>query len=208
MKSLNLQRVNKAKQAGFTIIELIVVILLLGILTATALPRFLDLSDDAHGAVVNAVEGSLRTGVALYRAGWVAGGENLNAALASYGAGNLFPDDNATGYPSDAVDGVIDADAVDCLAVFNGLLDLGGITAAGAASPDVDALSETAIESAAVGNDFVATPNLAASPTGCHFYYTGQFAAGDATTNRTIRRLDYTLATGAIAETTHVLDQN
>ena len=43
----------KAKrQDGFTIIELVVVILLLGILAATALPRFMDVTDEAHDAVV------------------------------------------------------------------------------------------------------------------------------------------------------------
>ena len=46
MKSLNIKKAGGASQAGFTIIELVVVILLLGILTATALPRFLDLSDE------------------------------------------------------------------------------------------------------------------------------------------------------------------
>ncbi len=46
------QKANKANQDGFTIVELIVVILLLGILTATALPRFLDVTDEAHDAEV------------------------------------------------------------------------------------------------------------------------------------------------------------
>jgi len=206
MKSLNLQQVNKAKQAGFTIIELIVVILLLGILTATALPRFLDISDDAHGAVVDAVEGSLRSGLALYRAGWVASGETLGAPVASFGAGTLWPDANGFGYPADAADGAIAADAVDCLAVFNGLLDLGGITTAGAASPDVDNASETLIEAAAAAADFVVTPNLAATPTGCHFYYTGQFKSGTAAAPQTIRRLVYILQTGAITQDTSIFN--
>ncbi|MBL6688633.1 MAG: prepilin-type N-terminal cleavage/methylation domain-containing protein, partial [Pseudomonadales bacterium] len=50
-------------QKGFTIVELVVVIIILGILAATALPRFLDVSEDAHIAAVDSVEGALSTGL-------------------------------------------------------------------------------------------------------------------------------------------------
>jgi len=71
-------KLNRDNQKGFTIVELVVVIIILGILAATALPRFIDVSAEAHLAAVDGVEGGFRAGVALSQAKWLAASRPTN----------------------------------------------------------------------------------------------------------------------------------
>ena len=54
-----------SKQQGFTLIELVIVIIVLGILAAIAIPKFTNLSSDARLASLRGMEGAMRSGADL-----------------------------------------------------------------------------------------------------------------------------------------------
>lgn len=90
------------KQSGFTLIELVLVIVIIGILAATALPRFVNLSNDARVAAVEGLAGNVTSAAALAHATYLA--ENLasNAVITMDGQAVQL----ANGYPSAGAGGI------------------------------------------------------------------------------------------------------
>ena len=104
----------KANQKGFTLIELVVVIVILGILAVTAAPKFIDLTSDAKASVIQAVEGSLNSAADMAHAKSLIAGDETGP-LSVAGANITF----VNGYPANSsIDDLMDIDTSSSDAVF------------------------------------------------------------------------------------------
>jgi MSHA pilin protein MshA len=83
---------------GFTLIELVVVVTILAILAAFAIPRFASLEGQARVAAVQGLAGSLRSGAALAHAVWLAQGDPASTGITMDGRGITM----VSGYPDAA----------------------------------------------------------------------------------------------------------
>lgn len=165
--------------SGFTLIEFVIVIALLGILAAIALPRFMNAQDDAHAASVKGTGGAMASAVILLRSQWLTNG-SAGAVDGVSGFGNDLVATSSQGWPTDAGQGtasnhspIIGGTAERCVEIWKALLLVG--------APTVSITSNVALENP----DYEAT-----SPgSGCIYTYRNSVAGST---------IEYDPANGAV----------
>lgn len=121
------------KQAGFSLVELVIVIIVVGLLAVAALPRFLNVTDEAKKAQIEGVAGGFATAVLSARAQWEAYGrpQENNKNVVNYDGIKFFLSNGNTsgtisdGYPLYVEDNnrtATNVNSADCLALINNLM--------------------------------------------------------------------------------------
>jgi MSHA pilin protein MshA len=141
------------RSAGFTLIELIIVIVILGILAVTAAPKFINLQGDARTSTVNGLKGAVQAASSMaYSKAVIAGQDKLASGSATINGTSVAL---VYGYPAATASGialVIDASSADwtgTTAGTNYVLTPAGMTSGATATCKVTYVEATSSSAAA-----------------------------------------------------------
>lgn len=151
------------QQQGFTMIELIMVIVILGILAAVAMPRFYDLQADARNAKADGLFGTVRSASSIAHSAYLVSGSASTASVTLEGQAVTL----VNGYPTANAAGIIAAAGLNATN-DNVTISAGGATAGsaitiqvnGAPTPANCVISYTAPAASA-------SPTITVTKTGC-----------------------------------------
>jgi len=178
-------------QRGFTLIELILVIVILGILAAFALPKFANLGHSASQAVFDGHVGAIRSAIKLYHLKWRASGQPVSSVSIYISIPSV------SGYPAGG--GILTkAYEGDCQKIWGDMLE-----GSDSNLPNIKAASGWSATT--IDNEWARN----ASPIGslgeaqdlyCHFVYTGAYYGGgfSGTGSELIPALQYNISSGQL----------
>lgn len=160
-----MKAINKTQQ-GFTLVELIIVIVILGILAVTAAPRFLNFQGDAKASVLEGISGSLNSGLKILEGKAIIAGLNT-AALACFDTAN----NNVVAVTTGASTTDCETDEVE-ITFGSPALDAASVTAIAEFSNAISVVLEPTVGTTAGTRVFIANNAADAAIAGCRVEYT------------------------------------
>ncbi len=173
----------RSAQRGFTMIELIVVIVILGVLAAVALPRFTNLQRDARVAKLNAARGAVNAATAMiHGAAMARQGQVQPACAVAAGFGANPPAVNAAGTGNICTEnGLVEVTSLYPAATMAGIVATAGLVQV-AGTPTAAQLAADGYAAVAGGGGFQVQVSGGPAAATCSFDYVAPAALGAAPT--------------------------